>query len=333
MEKFDSIYIMLGFDCNFNCVYCLQGNIQKEVPAPIFSDSFYAFLDNYPYKNTTRLFFWGGEPLLYYSAICKIVERYTGEFSFGVISNGSLLTQDKVDFFNKHKVHFIFSHDAHITKETRKRDLWEEESFRKCFEKLNSRTINVTVTSKSKPFSGIFSYYPEDEDININPIINTLDNEESRKLASFEPEKIKRDISYLVEGFEKGRVSETNNFKKLLTALLRFLETGDKLERCFDCVYGAKTFNIDTQGNVYVCHNSTDRVGTVEDPYEEIAFRIRQIVSKVREGCSDCKLNTVCGGSCYILQGYGREQQCKRLHTLYGVLMDYLDKKGLRSDD
>lgn len=332
MEKFDSIYIMLGFACNFSCVYCLQGDIQKQTPVDAFSDSFYAFLDKYPYKDTTRLFFWGGEPLLYWSAIRTIVERYSGQYNFGIISNGSLLTADKVDFFNKHNVHFIFSHDAHITKGTRGRDMWQESSFRECFGRLNSRTINVTVTAKSMPYHEIFAYYPEGEDINLNPIINTLDNEASRCLAAFEPERVKQNITYLLEGFEEGRPNETRNVRKLLTAMLRFMEAGDCADRCFDCVYGAKTFNIDTQGNVYFCHNSTQKVGTVEDPYEDISARIRQVVSRVREGCAGCSLNTVCGGSCYLLSGYGREQQCERLHAMYDVLIGYLKRKGYEAD-
>lgn len=332
MEQFDSIYIMLGFECNFSCVYCLQGDIQKQAPAEAFSDSFFAFLDEYPYKDTTRLFFWGGEPLLYWSTIRTIVERYSGQYNFGVISNGSLLTADKVDFFNKHNVHFIFSHDAHITKGTRGRDMWQEPAFRECFDRLNSRTINVTVTAKSRPYREIFAYYPEGEDINLNPLINTLDNEASRCLAAFDGESVKQDVSYLLEGFEEGRENETRNVKKLLTAILRFMESGDSADRCFDCVYGAKTFNIDTVGNVYVCHNSTHKVGTVEEPYEGISARIRQIVSSVREGCTGCDLNTVCGGSCYLLSGYGREQQCERLHAMYDVLIDYLKRKGCEAD-
>lgn len=327
MEKFDSIYIMLGFECNFNCVYCLQGNIKKPVTTPILSDSFLKFLDNYPYKETTRIFFWGGEPLLYYSTVQKVVERYSGQYQFGIISNGSLLTQDKVDFFNRHKVHFIFSHDAHSTKETRKKDMWQEKSFRECFDNLHSRTINVTVTAKSKPFADIFAYYPEGEDININPLINTFDNESNRSLATFKAKDVKRDISYLLQGYEEGRKSETRNTKKLLTAMLRFLDE-DNADRCFDCVYGAKTFNIDTQGNVYVCHNSTHKVGTVEDSYEDISTKIKKVITGVRKGCEGCTINSLCGGSCYLLSGYGRQQHCERLHAVHDVLLEYLNQKG-----
>lgn len=332
MERFDSIYIMLGFECNFSCVYCLQGKIDVPGASCVLSDSFFAFLDEYPYKDTTRLFFWGGEPLLYWSAIRTIVERYSGRYNFGIISNGSLLTGDKVDFLNRHKVHFIFSHDAHITKDTRGRDMWQEASFRECFEGLDSRTINVTVTARSRSYQEIFAYYPEGEDVNLNPLINTCDGEVDRVLAAFKDEDVRRDMMYLLEGFEAGRANEVRNVKKLLTAMLRFMEMGGSADRCFDCVYGAKTFNIDTQGNVYVCHNSTRKVGTVADPYEDIAIRIRQIVSGVREGCIRCDLNGVCGGSCYLLSGYGRGQQCSRLHAVYDVLIGYLEKKGYEAD-
>lgn len=332
MERFDSIYIMLGFECNFGCVYCLQGDVHKQMIANEPNEAFWGFLDTYPYKDTTRLFFWGGEPLLYWSVIETVVERYSGRYNFGIISNGSLLTEDKVDFLNRHKVHFIFSHDAHITKDTRGRDMWQEASFRKCFERLDSRTINVTVTARSRSYQEIFAYYPEGEDVNLNPLINTCDSEVDRVLAAFKAEDVRRDMTYLLEGFEAGRANEVRNVKKLLTAMLRFMETGGSADRCFDCVYGAKTFNIDTQGNVYVCHNSTRKVGTVADPYEEIAARIHQVVSGVREGCIRCDFKAVCGGSCYLLSGYGRVQQCERLHAVYDVLCGYLEKKGYEAD-
>lgn len=329
-QIFDSIYIMLGYACNFNCSYCLQGEKRLKVQQPIISKKFTDYLERYPNKKNTRLFFWGGEPLLYFETIKEIVSKYGKDFSIGIISNGSLLTQEIVYFINKYDIGFILSHDAHETEKTRHVDVLKNKRIAELFSQIKKSTINVTVSSISKPLKEIFEYYPLEQNINLNPMINTTDTEISRKYASFDEEKYRKSIQYLFSSFDeyiKGNIEkkrEYTNVMKLLNSVNVFLEKGREVDRCYDCVYGAKTINMDCEGNLYVCHNSNIKIGTVDDSFEHISEKMKKIIAKVRTDCETCEINHVCGGHCVLLKDYGRKQKCEMSKVFYSEFLPWI---------
>lgn len=330
MEKFDLIYIMLGFKCNFDCVYCLQEEQTKEEQKVTVSEKVYEFLDKYPYKETTRLCFFGGEPLLYFPVIKEIVERYKGSYRYSVISNGSLLTKTHVDFFNKHDIHFTLSHDANITIRTRGYDVWNNPEIRQCFDELKNKSINVTVTSNSLPLKEIFAFYPDHIPLNLNYMMNVNGKIISKKLADFSNYKrYGDDIHYLLQSYDEGKWREMQNVDNLIKTLYAFMTDEDRDVRCYECVYGAKTLNIDLEGNIAFCHNSAVKVGSVEKMDKTITQKTKAIIQHTRRECTSCEYGEFCGGSCSLLKGIGKGQNCMRLKTLYKILLPWVVKKGL----
>ena len=327
---------MLGYACNFNCKYCLQGEKVLKAKQPVITEKFFNFLDEYQNKKTTRLFFWGGEPLLYFETIKKIVSRYKDLYEFGIISNGALLSQEIVDFINQNDVKFILSHDAHATKETRNVDVLKNKKIVDLFDQIKKSTINVTISSISKPLKEIFEYYPLSKTVNLNPMINTTDTEISRKYADFDEQKYRESIRYLLSSYneyvlgDESKRREFNNVMKILESINIFLNEGRQIDRCYDCVYGAKTINIDCEGNLYVCHNSDIKIGTVESSFEDVSDRMKKIISAVRTDCDRCELNDICGGHCVLLKDYGRKQKCAASKVFFSELIPWIkDNAGV----
>lgn len=330
-QLFEIIFIMLGDACNFKCKYCLQGEHNNPVIAPNLSDKFLAFLDEYP-SDSTRLSFWGGEPLLYFDSIKQIVDRYKEKFTYEMVSNGSLLTEDIVNFLNENKIAYHLSHDGKYTEETRLVDVLKNERIKSLFERIDTKSVNVTITSKSPSMKEIFAYYPSNYGININTMINTTNTDISRNYADFDYEKYKRDYEYLFKSFEdyldgdKSKSREAGNVTRLMGSFQAFLKEGRQRNRCFACGHGKKMLNIDCNGNFYICHNSKVSIGSTENTMQDIAKNLDNILVKTRSKCESCEVNNICSGSCFMLDGYGEKQNCEMLKNFYNLFISWLLK-------
>ena len=126
-------YLMLGTACNMHCRHCIQtpikGNnfnltsLDMDERVASLAENYIKFCVNYnlPPKNKPYyMYFWGGEPLLYWNFIKKYVVKMTEKYDmlrnrnirFRMTTNGTLLTDEMIDFFNKYQVKVHFSYDA-----------------------------------------------------------------------------------------------------------------------------------------------------------------------------------------------------------------------------
>jgi uncharacterized protein len=105
-------------DCNFNCSYCFQKKEKKTITKTTVEtavDFFYPFFNS----NKAHIGFYGGEPLLAYEkiqhAVLLLLEKNkTGDkkIEFSVTTNGTLLTEKMLDFFNRHQFTLVLSFDG-----------------------------------------------------------------------------------------------------------------------------------------------------------------------------------------------------------------------------
>ena len=117
-------YLMLGTACNMHCRHCIQtpikGNnfnltsLDMDERVASLAENYIKFCVNYnlPPKNKPYyMYFWGGEPLLYWNFIKKYVVKMTEKYDmlrnrnirFRMTTNGTLLTDEMIDFFNKYQ--------------------------------------------------------------------------------------------------------------------------------------------------------------------------------------------------------------------------------------
>lgn len=103
-------------DCNFRCSYCRQTKENKYLSQSAIKkavDFFYPFMA--PQSN---IIFYGGEPLLAFESIQYTVAQFLQKNPSGqkkqrfcLTTNGSLLTQTMLEFFNAHSFYLLLSFD------------------------------------------------------------------------------------------------------------------------------------------------------------------------------------------------------------------------------
>lgn len=105
--------IALSEQCNLNCTYCNVDKLSKKRINPKL------FLETYRNKRAElpnekfQVDFYGGEPLLQWDIVQEIVEEISGDGSqLFMPTNGLLLTEEKVNFLNKHNFKVSLSFDG-----------------------------------------------------------------------------------------------------------------------------------------------------------------------------------------------------------------------------
>jgi uncharacterized protein len=114
------VKIQMGLSCNYSCEYCSQRFV------PHADDASLALVDEFITSLTSwfqppdgglerKIEFWGGEPFVYAKTFKPLAERLRKAYpkiQFSVITNGSLLTKDWVDWLYDLGFSMAISHDG-----------------------------------------------------------------------------------------------------------------------------------------------------------------------------------------------------------------------------
>ena len=109
--------IQLGLSCNYACAYCNQARQVGDATVSKLADveAFLAGLDGWLEGEPERIELWGGEPFLYWAKIKRLVPALAERFPsarFSIITNGSLLDREKIDFIAQYDIAIGISHDG-----------------------------------------------------------------------------------------------------------------------------------------------------------------------------------------------------------------------------
>ena len=117
--KLTNLTFIVTDACNFNCAYCVQKKENNTISHACIKsavDFFYPFLER---DEQVYIGFYGGEPLLAYEKITYAVQLVREKnkienknITFSVTTNGVLLTDEMLDFFNRHKFALTLSFDG-----------------------------------------------------------------------------------------------------------------------------------------------------------------------------------------------------------------------------
>ena len=109
--------IQLGLSCNYACSYCSQAFQIADATVSKLADveHFLIQLDGWIAEAPEKIELWGGEPFLYWAKIKRLVPALAERFpkaAFSIITNGSLLDREKLDFIAAHDIAITISHDG-----------------------------------------------------------------------------------------------------------------------------------------------------------------------------------------------------------------------------
>lgn len=300
---------MLGNDCNLQCVYCCQRQVkERQIPRKI-SPKFWEFFHSMPAH--TRVIFFGGEPLLYFGAIKEIMS-HRSDLDYGVITNGKLLNERMVEWFNEYNVAITVSWDGDCSSYTRGYNVLRDNPNIQHIKSLGISAVMTKWNSPCEVLDQAKKYLPNTEyGVNFDLPLNFTDI--PAEYEQVDTTKLYDDMSELTNKFIYLKTDSHES--SVIESVLRIIKSHCTSSRCGN---GTTTLNIDLNGNLYNCHNESTP-GYYTEEWDKTVNR--------RKGmCAKCTMLPFCAGGCPMMSDKAAEVRCKTIHAYYEGVIDALYK-------
>jgi uncharacterized protein len=359
IPEFDLIFMILGNGCNKQCHYCLQHPlVHKQLNDIEINKDIYTFISDIANRQQRqlRIQFFGGEPFIYWNGLVDVVNNVNKinetlddnhKIMLSTFTNGTRFDDDKVKFLNDNKIHTTVSWDGRASEETRGYDVVKDEKIRQYIMNLKSVGFDAVLSAKCLPLeymediAEVNAEYLEkngyDLGFNMEEIMNTGYLDES-EFCDFDYDLFEKQMQYLCDRYiDRLRGIGTDNlhfrFIDNLVNRLRWNINEKNQEHATNvCQNGYETLNMDLEGNLYYCHNCSDKAGDIYTPYlDYLRHIIRRDVTKERDKyCSSCPVQIMCNRACFNISDKEIETGsfCKVKRTLYQPIINMLLELG-----
>jgi uncharacterized protein len=345
-RKPTTLKITMGLKCNYACSYCNQAHQPHDpVGGPEDAEELIAKMkSNFSFGtyDKFRLEFWGGEPLVYWKTLKPLAEKVRKVYpnaQFMMVTNGSLLDRDKVDWFNRMGFSIGMSHDGPLHAQNRGPDPLDEP-------KAKDAVVYALKTMGQTRFT--FNCVLTRENVSISAVRDFILDKLNRKDFGYEYTEVSQmELQVTTEELmlpydDSGMAHSlhtTDEKKEILHSL--FWETiqsknqfswtiNQKIQSFFESlvyqrpaeVIGQKcgmdkedNLAIDMKGNVTTCQNTSSltkhNLGNIED-----MDNVRLTNSyhwSTRAECPSCPVVQLCQGACLFLEDQYWTQACENL--------------------
>jgi len=171
-----TLKIQLGMGCNYSCSYCNQKEEVKFGSKTNIRDAeiFLSKLDSWLKSEPEYIEFWGGEPLLYWNKIKFLLEKLSEKFpktKFLIITNGSLIDDEFIEYVEKYDVNVAISHDGpgqHVRGPDPFQNSNQFEMIKKLYNKRKSKLVfNSVLTPDNFDIEKIVEFFKTNIDDNV----------------------------------------------------------------------------------------------------------------------------------------------------------------------
>jgi uncharacterized protein len=311
----------VSHDCNLNCRYCYGGggtyagekcHMSRKV-GELAVDRLFEWCED---SKLLGVNFFGGEPLLNMKLIEHLVsyatERAQSEekqIRFTMTSNGTLFTDEIIDFLNAHNVGVLVSMDGPKQVQDVNRPFTNGKG---SFDVITSRIQKLLSTRSHLTARATLTR----DCMSLNALVDGL-RDVGFKYVHIEPvtpyencpfalseedfETLKEEYDQLGHIFLENVLNGTPfGFSNILRTLSAIYKSG---VRHYPCGAGKNLMAIDPNGAIYICHRFVGMeefsMGTLYDPDFSIQKRILRAHVDARIDCKDCWARHLCAGSCW----------------------------------
>ena len=318
--------IQMGLSCNYSCTYCKQSIYVSEAETSSSKDvdDFIAKFDTWctvPRQDPITVQLWGGEPLIYFKKIQKLVTFLRLRFDnakISTLSNGSLLSQTVVDYLIANDIRLAISHDGPGQKTTRKEDPLEEGSeslkwIKSYIERSkNPLYVNMVLSKQNHDIvagvNHIRSILGDTVHAGYEGIVSVEDEEQFDEASFFSDEDYAELRASFREAISSGLAKGINPFNHKMQDLLKGWYSGGK-NKIFDnsfqkCGMDDKfTLAVNLKGDALVCHSTSNKIGSVY-AFDDIKLSSGGIAHwSSKQECRGCPVLSMCKGSCMNQHG------------------------------
>ena len=308
-----SLTLMVSQACNLRCKYCYGdgGEYSNKglMSYEIAKNAVDFFVSNTDEKRLNICFF-GGEPLLNFDLVKKVVE-YTKdiaslrdkEFTYSMTTNATLITPEAEQLIKENKISLTVSMDG--KKETN--DINRYYANKKgVYDDINSKTINlknyIIVRATIAP-----------PNLNLDEnLLHIIKDLKYKKVAWAEADNLLSEDDYnvlleytmkLYDRLEKmikeGRLEEVKKYHSFVNVLRKFNHDGIRSKGCGS---GTNMMAVDIDGKIYPCHRFVGIENAVLGDVCTGELASTDFYSDVElanfEKCKYCLARSVCGGGC-----------------------------------
>ncbi|HHT57737.1 radical SAM protein [Herbinix luporum] len=336
---FVQLAIEVTSQCNFRCKYCVfsgrysgqrihkTDNMSLET-AKKSIDLYLRYIEEAKDYNPNRrpvISFYGGEPLLNFDLIKQCVEYakslYDEQIYFSVTTNGSLLTDDIIDFLVKEKFSTIVSLDGYKENHDRNRVNasghgtfdFVMKNIKKLYEKQKTPVFLSTVFDYKTDFQKMEEFFRENPQV-VELTINGVNSFGTDYFNQFTKEDyifFNKSLEELKESFivdvQEGKNHNLNSFMhrvlgdictSIFMKQVNLNPQNDKvIKYTGSCIPGTKLF-VDYQGEIYICEKVSREV-SIGNVYNGLDFNkcadiVNQYNEVVSKKCNKCLLRNTC---------------------------------------
>ena len=351
-SNISNIFIMLGHECNLQCKYCLQHDVVNVALDKKINPDIYYFINDVArsQENRVGLQFYGGEPLVFFDKIKEFINglrehNVPNNVYCTMITNGKLLDEEKVKYINQNFSHVTVSWDGRNSIKTRGYDIVKEN--KENIFKLKSFNFSGVLSS----YNYIKDYLEDCEQVNRDYVENyhgrtlyfnvddLLDvNMQNQDLKDIDLDMVAIQMNELCEEYYKFVIQHQPISvirKRYIEEKINFLRSSVKSKQYQPirdrCGNGCEVLNMDLSGNLYKCHNTDDKLGTIYDNYFDYMKKVFEL-DKVNENskrCNECPVQLMCRNGCPLVGKEAREgYYCNMIVFMNYPIIKLVEKLG-----
>jgi uncharacterized protein len=332
--------IQLGLKCNYSCEYCNQSlHVGDSVDGhPSEVDALLEKLNLIDLSSVKLIEFWGGEPLVYWKTLKPLAIALKNKYpsiGFLMITNGSLLNKEIIDFIVENDFAVAISHDGpgqHIRGPDPFEDPTKMRFIKDLFQKLHPLgriSFNSILTVKNNSRLSILKFFQKalgDKTVKIGEgavldvyssggqslsFYDYQDMIQFRRNALGDIDQLPRDQVHIVE----------SKIISFISSVVNSRNWGTLGQKCGMDQHDSLA--IDVYGNVLTCQN----VSADSKAFNSMSHKIGHISKlddvvlntgthwSLRGGCQKCPVLHLCGGSCFMLEGANWQASCDNAYN------------------
>jgi uncharacterized protein len=328
-----TLKIQMGLSCNYSCDYCSQKFVERQPETSKKDiDAFMEKLESLHFDEDVglRIEFWGGEPLVYWKTLKPLAEAIAEKFDswktkprFSIITNGSILTDEIIDWLMMMDFSVAISHDG-PGQFVRGPDPFDDPEKKETilgFYRMMTRlgksfSFNSMLNSKNQSRKEIYDWFVNltgDENVKLGEgsLVDAYDEEGISnslitKKEHFEFRKKAFGELYGTGG-KIGFVAQLGKIDSLISSILNHTEAKYLGQKCG--MDDEHTIAVDLRGNVMTCQNvssleiskngESHHGGNLSD-YSNVELKSVTHWSNRKE-CPECPVLHICKGACMFL--------------------------------
>jgi uncharacterized protein len=356
-----TLVLHLTNQCNLSCDYCYLFNdaekitnvVPKQMKFDIAKRAVEFLLNNSRDQKDLTLVLFGGEPLLSFDVILKIVpyahdraKKYNKNINFSLTTNGSLLSREKVKFLVENNVGVTISIDGPPEIQNKHRYFRNGDptyhsvtsNVKELIKELNGRPVVARSTIVDYPdnleYILIHLLNLGFSEVGISPVMN---DQYGHKNNFHYMNKFLNEFNNIAQAFlHAAKKDQLLGFSNIIDLLVT-LHEGEIKD--YPCGAGLNLFSVDPDGYLYLCQRFTGNenacMGDLKyglDQYKINKFRKCSDVSQ-KSLCMNCLVRSICAGGCYYeaqLLNNGiftpNQQYCHWINNWFDIGLDLYTK-------